>query len=59
LKMLTLRPLYDETVKKSDSTIPGVKDRKLFAVEHVLSIILAISLYKRISINFIKAKSVQ
>jgi predicted alpha/beta hydrolase family esterase len=58
-KMLTLRPVVDETVTKSDGTIPGVKDKILFSIEHGLSIILAISLYKKIAINFIKSKSVQ
>jgi predicted alpha/beta hydrolase family esterase len=58
-KMLTVRPLIDETVNKSDGTINGVKNKIIFSVEHALSIILAISLYKKIAINFIKSKSVQ
>jgi hypothetical protein len=59
VKMLTLRPLFDETVKKSDGTIEGVSDKIFLSVEHALSIILALSLYKRVIINFIKSKSVQ
>ena len=58
-KMLTLRPIVDETVTKGDGTIEGVKNKIIFSVEHALSIVLAISLYKRTAINFIKSKSVQ
>jgi predicted peptidase len=58
-KMLTILPIFDEIVAKSDGVIPGVKNKTLFSVTHGPSIGLALTLYKQIAINFIKSKSVQ
>jgi predicted peptidase len=58
-KILTIHPLYDEVVNKRDGIIAGARNETLVAVGHAIGIISAISIYKRVSINFIKAKSVQ
>jgi pimeloyl-ACP methyl ester carboxylesterase len=58
-KMLTIFPLYDGKVTKSDATISGVKNKTLPNLFHAANIYLSITLYKRLIINFIKAKSVQ
>jgi pimeloyl-ACP methyl ester carboxylesterase len=58
-KMLSIHPLYDEIVPIKDTKIAGVKNRRIISVEHALSIGLAMTIYKRIVINFLKQQSVQ
>jgi len=58
-KMLTVQPIYDGTVAIDDGRINGVKHTTIFALLHPIAIILSITIYKRLSINFIKSKSVQ
>jgi predicted peptidase len=58
-KMLTIQPVYDGVVAAADGRISGTAHRKIFAVFHAAAIYLSITAYRRISINFIKSKSVQ
>jgi pimeloyl-ACP methyl ester carboxylesterase len=58
-KMLILYPLYDGTVTKDDSFIPGVKVNRVVSMLHSISIYMCLTIFKIISINFIKSKSVQ
>jgi pimeloyl-ACP methyl ester carboxylesterase len=58
-KMLSIHPLYDEIVPIKDTKIARVKNRHIISVEHALSIGLAMTIYKRIVINFLKQQSVQ
>ena len=58
-KMLTVVPIFDGTVLRSDSIIPGVKNRTIPFILHGISIGAAITIFKRHIINFLKAKAVQ
>jgi predicted peptidase len=58
-KMLTVFPLFDGVVGKADARIPGVKNKTTPVVFHALNIYLSLTLFRRISINFIKSKGVQ
>jgi len=58
-KMLTIRPLFDGTVAKSDSVIAGVKNQNILSLLHAPSIYLALTLYKRFTINFLKSQELK
>jgi hypothetical protein len=58
-KMLTIQPIFDGTVTKEDGRIDGVKQKTIFAFLHPIAIYLSLTLYRRVSINFIKNKAVQ
>lgn len=58
-KMLTINPIFDGVVDRDDAVITGVRNKIIFSVWHPLSIYLAITLYKRISIKFLKSKALQ
>jgi predicted peptidase len=58
-KMLTLQPIFDGTVSLDDGRINGVDNKTIFAFFHAPAIYLSITLYRRLSINFIRSKSVQ
>jgi pimeloyl-ACP methyl ester carboxylesterase len=53
-KMLSIRPIYDNVVPIKVMLIPGVKTRTILSALHVPSILLSISIYKVIWINFLK-----
>jgi len=56
-KMLTVQPIYDGTVAMDDGRITGARHKVLFSALHAVSIYLAITLYRKVSINFIKSKA--
>jgi predicted peptidase len=58
-KMLVIQPVFDGVVTKNDGRIPLVKHKTIFAFFHSVAIYLSLTLYKRASINFLKAKAVQ
>jgi dienelactone hydrolase len=58
-KMLTIFSFFDGTVSKADAKITGVKNKTLPVILHPVCIYLSLTLFRRISINFIKSKSVQ
>ena len=58
-KMLSIHPIFDETVPVAVTKIPGVKSRLMPTVLHIPSIFLAITVYKRLFINFLKRLSVE
>lgn len=58
-KMLVIQPLFDGVVTKDDGRIAGVRRKTVFAVFHPVGIYLSLTLYKRLSINFLKAKALQ
>ena len=56
-KMLTLRSLFDGLIPAHDSRIPGVKKKFIPMVTHAPTIFLAITIYKRIAVNFLKRRA--
>jgi pimeloyl-ACP methyl ester carboxylesterase len=58
-KMLSIHPIYDQTVPIAATQVPGVKSRRIISIFHVPSIFLAITLYKRATLNFLKQQSVE
>ncbi len=56
-KMLSVHPLFDEVVPVPATKIPGVRNRLLLSALHVPSIFLALTIYKRISLNFLKQRA--
>jgi pimeloyl-ACP methyl ester carboxylesterase len=58
-KIITINPIFDGTVAVADSRIEGVENKTLISFLHPASIYLSLTLYKKISINFIKSRSVQ
>ncbi|MBX4201372.1 alpha/beta hydrolase [Candidatus Saccharibacteria bacterium] len=56
-KMLSLKPIFDETVPVNVTKIPGVASRTLFSLFHVPSIFLALTIYKPMSVNFLKDRA--
>lgn len=52
-KILTLRPLFDEVVPSNTVQITGATNKISFSIEHVLSIALNMTLYRRKIIDFI------
>jgi predicted peptidase len=55
-KMLSIHPIYDEVVYVRDATLYGAKNKTIFSIEHSLSILLALSLYRKVAINFLKTE---
>lgn len=55
-KIMTIRPLWDETVPKSTVPINGAKNTVLPSVEHSLSGILACTVYSGITLGLLKVK---
>ena len=52
-KILTLRPLFDEVVPPYTVPIQGARNEITPSIEHVISIALNMTLFKRKIINFI------
>jgi len=52
-KILTIRPLFDELVPVTTMTIAGATNRRILAVEHMVGIYLALSVYARLIVNFL------
>ncbi len=46
-KILTFRPLFDELVPPSTVTVPGAKNVRLPTIEHIMSIVSAITMFSR------------
>ena len=55
-KMLSVRPIYDETVPIPATMIPGVESRLIISAFHIPSIFLALTIYKRGFLNFLKSR---
>jgi predicted peptidase len=58
-KILVIQPIFDGVVTKSDGRIPDVQHKTIIAIWHSVAIYLSLTLYKRISINFLKSHAVQ
>ena len=56
-KMLSLKPLFDETVPVADTLLPGVRNWRMLSVWHIPSIFLGITAYSPIICNFIKQEN--
>jgi predicted peptidase len=54
-KMLSLHPIVDGVVAVRDTHLHGAKNKTVFSAGHAFTILLVLSLYKRMVINFIKA----
>ncbi len=54
-KIQTIRSLFDQSVPISTMTIEGVRNERVFSVEHGLSISLAMTIYSKTIINFLKS----
>lgn len=52
-KILTIRPLFDELVPVTTMTIAGATNRRILAVEHMVGIYLALSVYARLIVDFL------
>jgi len=52
-KILTISPLFDELVPVSTMTIAGATNRRIVAVEHMMGIYLALSVYARMIVDFL------
>lgn len=55
-KIMTIRPLWDETVPSSTVSIRGAKNIVIPSVEHSLSGILACTVYSGITLGFLRTK---
>jgi len=55
-KILTVRPLWDEYAPVEFAMVDGVKNIQIVAVEHVLGILLSMTIYKKIIIDFLNGK---
>ena len=53
-KILTIRPVYDEVVSTKDMIITGTTNKRIISAEHILSIKLAMTLYSKIIVDFLK-----
>lgn len=53
LKMLSVHPLYDQTVPIAVTKIPGVKSKLIISVLHIPSIFMAITIYRRVFLKFL------
>ncbi len=56
LKILTIRPLFDEVVPTSCVPISGAENKIIISLEHVVSIILCFTIYVSKIVNFLKTK---
>ncbi len=52
-KILTIRPLFDELVPVTTMTIAGATNHRILAVEHMVGIYLALSVYARLIVDFL------
>lgn len=57
-KMLSVHAIYDNVVPLHTSLIPGVRAKTLPSILHIPSIFLAISIYRSMTINFLKQKTI-
>lgn len=55
-KFLTIRPVYDDVVPVRTMTLDGAKNKKVKAVQHMISIFLIMTFYSRISAKFINSE---
>ena len=55
-KILTIRPVWDEFASTEFATIDGVSNIKVFSIEHVLTILLSMTVYKSKIIGFLNKK---
>lgn len=53
-KIMTVRAFFDETVPASTTVLDGAINTKIASVHHLLSMTLALSLYKKPLIQFLK-----
>lgn len=53
-RILTIRPLYDEVVPTKTMTIEGAVNERILAAQHMVSISLALSLYSKTIVDFLK-----
>lgn len=59
-KILTIRPIFDEIVPSVTTSIKGANNSRIFSIEHTLSIILAMTIYSNLVIEFLQtAKKTQ
>ncbi len=56
-KILSIRPIFDNVVPVADMVIPGATNQRIVSFWHIPSIFLAITIYRRSIISFIKAKN--
>jgi pimeloyl-ACP methyl ester carboxylesterase len=54
-KMLSLHPIYDETVPIQDTVLPSVRSKKMLAYWHIPSIFIGITFYGRTICKFVRA----
>lgn len=52
-RILTIRPLFDETVPISTTTLYGARNDQIFSIGHVFSIALSMTLLSKRLINFL------
>ena len=58
-KMLSLKPLFDETVPVADTVLPGVRNWRMLSLWHIPSIFLGITAYSPIICDFIKKETLK
>lgn len=56
VKMLSLRPIYDQTVPTADMVLPGVKKLRMLSVYHIPSIFTGLIFYAPTICMFIRKK---
>ncbi len=56
-KILSIHPLYDQTVPVTDTYIKGVKSRRIPTVFHVPSIALCLTVFSFVIIKFLKKQA--
>ena len=54
-KFLTIRPIYDDVVPVRTMTLNGAKNKKVNAIQHMISIFLIMTRYSSISAKFINS----
>lgn len=53
-KILTIRPFYDDIVPVRTMTIEGANNKRVFAIQHMISIYLSMTWYSRTIADFLK-----
>lgn len=53
-KIMTIKPLFDEVVPGSTVAISGANNAVIFSVEHIVSIVLAVTLYSKKIMEFLR-----
>ena len=56
-KILSLSPIFDETVAKKDTVVEGAKNKTLPTLFHIPTIAIAITLLPLVFLRFIKSKN--